>query len=137
METKLSGKHILIVNGSLLSHAELRDALVRRGAKVTTTQNLVTAYDLVARKPFDGAVVDYGLHNEAFDLCTELQALDIPYISANAPHRLQGLEARERDAEATAARLENLMEMDTEDVYADDFADYIPVDGLPPEIRAI
>lgn len=137
MENKLTGKQLLIVTGSLLADAELRDALVRIGAQVTVTKNMVTAFDLVARRDFDGAVVDHGLHNEAFDLCTEFQALNIPYISAATPHRLQGLEARERDADATAERLANLIELEEVDVFDDDFADYVPLDDVPPELRAL
>ncbi len=137
MENRLSGKKILIIKGSLLSDVELRDALVRLGAKVTVTNTVTMAFELVGRKRFDGAVVDHGLHNEAFDLCTDLQALDIPYISANAPHRLQGLDARERTADAMAQRLANLMDLGDADVSADDFADYMPIDELPPEMRAL
>ena len=137
MENKLSGKRILIVKGSLLADAELRDALVRLGAAVTVTQNLVSAFDLVARKNFDGAVVDHGLHNEAFDLFTEFQALDIPFISATSPHRLQDIEARERGADATAQRLANLIELDRVDLHDDAFADYLPITDMPSELRAL
>jgi hypothetical protein len=136
MESKLAGKHILIVKGSLLADAELRDALVRQGARVSITGNLVSAFDLVGRKDFDGAVVDHGLHNEAFDLCTEFQALSIPYISASTPHRLQGLAARERDADVTVERLANILDVEVEDIFGDDFSDYIPPGELPSELRA-
>jgi DNA-binding response OmpR family regulator len=133
---KLTGKHILILKGSLIADAHLRDTLMREGAKVTVTANIVTAFDLVNRKHFDGAVVDHGLHNEAFDFCTELQALSIPYISANTPHRLQGLEARERDAKATVHRLVNVLEIEADDVFADDYPDNPPCE-FPPELRAM
>ena len=136
MESKFAGKNILIVKGSLLADAELRDALVRQGAKVSITGNLVSAFDLVGRKHFDGAVVDHGLHNEAFDLCTEFQALSIPYISASTPHRLQGLAAREREAEVTVQRLANILDVQVEDIFADDFSDFVPLGELPPEMRA-
>ena len=136
MESKFAGKNILIVKGSLLADAELRNALVRQGAKVSITGNLVSAFDLVGRKHFDGAVVDHGLHNEAFDLCTEFQALCIPYISASTPHRLQGLAAREREAEVTVQRLANILDVQVEDIFADDFSDYVPLGELPPEMRA-
>lgn len=132
---KLTGKHILILKGSLIADAELRDTLIREGAKVTVTANIVTAFDLVNRKHFDGALVDHGLHNEAFDFCTELQALSIPYISANTPHRLQGLEARERDANSTVNRLVNVLEMEVDDVFVDDYSDDVPSEI--PELRAI
>jgi DNA-binding response OmpR family regulator len=137
MENKLTGKKILIVNGSVLADAELRDALVRLGAKVTVTKNMVSAFDLIARRDFNGAVIDHGLHNEAFDLCTELQALDIPYISANVPHRLQGLEARERDADATAERLANLIELEAFSVHDGNCVDYVLLNEIPPELRAL
>ena len=135
MERRLCGKHILVVKGALLADVELRDALVRHGARVTSTANLVNAFDLVARKEFDGAVVDHSLHNEAFDLCTEFQALGIPYLSANCPHRLQGLASRKKDAEVTAARLANKVDMAVADAYG--FTDFTSPDAAMSEWRAI
>jgi hypothetical protein len=130
MESKLSGKNILIVQGSLLAGSELRDAFMRSGAQVYVTGNIISAFDLLRRKRFDGAVVDQGLHNEAFDLCTEFQALYIPYICCNAPHRLQGLTARGRDADHAAWKLANIMSS------VDDLAgDYVPIEGPPVENR--
>lgn len=134
MERKLSGKHILVVKGALLADVELRDTLVRHGARVTSTANLVSAFDLVARKEFDGAVVDHSLHNEAFDLCTEFQALGIPYLSANCPHRLQAPGCRKKDAEVTAARLAHQVEMAVDDVHA--FTDLTSPDAAMSEVRA-
>ena len=133
---KLTAKHILIMKGSLIADAELKDALIREGAKVTVTANIVTAFDLINRKHFDGAVVDHGLHNEAFYFCTELQALSIPYIIARAPCRLQGLAARKRDANATVQRLVNVLEMEVDDVFADDYSDYVPSE-IPPEFTTL
>jgi DNA-binding response OmpR family regulator len=130
MESKLSGKNILILQGSLLAGSELRDAFMRSGARVFVTENLISAFDLIQRKHFDGAIVDQGLHNEAFDLCTEFQALNIPYICCNAPHRLQGLTARGRDADHAVWKLANVMSS------VDDLVgDYVPIEGLPREIR--
>src|SRR5690349_1038424 len=136
MKSTLIGKHILLVKGSLIAEPELRDALVRLGARVSVTTNLITAFDQINRKDFDGAIVDHGLHNEAFDLCTELRALGIPYISAIAPHRLQGVAARRRDADATASRIANLVELQQDDVFSDDFADYVSIENMPSEMRA-
>jgi hypothetical protein len=53
---------------------------------------------LLRREQFDGAVVDQGRHNEAFDLCSELKDLAVPYICCIAPHRLQKTAMRKRDA---------------------------------------
>jgi hypothetical protein len=130
MESKLSGKNILIVQGSLIASSELRDAFTRSGAHVYVTGNLISALDLLQRKRFDGAVVDQGLHNEAFDLCDELQALNIPYISCNSPHRLQGLSARKKDSEYAVWRLANVMSS------VEDLEGYnVPAEGIPSEIR--
>jgi len=89
MRTNLSGKKILIVKGSLLVPFALEVALTERGARAITATNIISAFSLVERETFDAAVVDKGLHNEAFDLCAELKTFDVPYILANAPHELQ------------------------------------------------
>ena len=130
MERNLSGKNILIVQGSLLAGFELRDAFMRSGARVYLTGNLISAFDLLQRIQFDDTVVDQGLHNEAFDLCTEFQALNIPYICCASPHRLQGLAARGRDADQAVWKLANVMSS-----VADLVGDYMPIRGRPPEIR--
>ena len=105
MENTVKGKNILIVQGSLLAGSELRDALVRAGAHAYLTCNLISAFELVQKHRFDGAVIDRGLHNEAFDLCAELQDLGVPYVCCAAPHRLQGLSTRERDADHAVWKL--------------------------------
>ena len=46
--------------------------------------DLISASSVIERHMFDGAVIDKGLHNQAFDLCTELQLLDVSYITCNA-----------------------------------------------------
>jgi len=89
MHNKLSGKKVLIVKGSLLVPFALEMALAERGSKAITATNIISAFSLIERERFDAAVIDKGLHNEAFDLCAELKSFDIPYILANAPHELQ------------------------------------------------
>ena len=84
MEPNLSGKAILIVEGSLLAGEELADACCRSGARVQLTANIINAFGLLKRIPFDGAVIDRALHNEAYDLCSELRELSIPYICCSA-----------------------------------------------------
>jgi hypothetical protein len=130
MEGKLSGNSVLIVQGSLIAGLELRDAFLRSGAQVYMTGNLISALDLLRRKPFDGAVVDMGLHNEAYDICAELQALNIPYICCNLPHRLQGLSARKEDAEHAVWKLANVISS------AEDLRGYsVPPDKGRREVR--
>ena len=85
----LSGKKVLILQGSLLQTQPLEAALADMGAKAVTSTNLISAFSLIERETFDGAVIDQGLHNEAFDLCAELKSLDVPYVLAQAPHELQ------------------------------------------------
>lgn len=70
----LSGKSILIVQGPGLAAAELRAELERRGAKAVIAEHITAAFSLVQCLPFDGAIIDSALRNEAFDFCTELQA---------------------------------------------------------------
>jgi hypothetical protein len=101
----LGGKTILIVEGSLLSGAELADAFHRAGAHVHLTTNIINAFNLLRREQFDGAVVDQGRHNEAFDLCSELKYLAVPYICSIAPHRHQKTAMRKRDADHAVRQL--------------------------------
>ena len=63
----------------------------------------------IERQTFDGAVIDNGLHNQGFDLCTELRSLDVPYITCNAPHELQKPSAKKRDAKKVVASLMTAM----------------------------
>jgi hypothetical protein len=105
----LTGKTILVVEGSLLSTVELKQALEDAGAAVCVTTNLISAFGLLDRMRFDGAMIDQALHNEASDLCTELRSVDTPYICCNAPHRLQGMGARQRAARLAAERLSRLI----------------------------
>ena len=72
MDMNLAGRNILIVQGSLIAGAELKDAFTRSGAHVYITGNLISAFHLLERKAFYGAVVDQGLHNEAFDVCARV-----------------------------------------------------------------
>jgi DNA-binding NarL/FixJ family response regulator len=109
MDVKLTDKKILIVEGSMLSTAELREAFVEAGAQVYVTGKILTAFDMLNRHAFDGVVVDQGMHNEAFDLCEELRDQRVPFICCNAPHRLQGLSARRNDAEFAAWRLASMI----------------------------
>lgn len=105
----LVGKKILIVEGSLLSAQELSLMLKEAGARVYTTSNAISAFNLIERVGFDGAMIDYALHNEAFELCEELRSINTPYICCNAPHRLQGTEAHSSDARAAVERLSRVM----------------------------
>src|SRR4051812_12732692 len=113
MQTNLTGKNILIVKGSLLAHRDLERALVQRGAKVVTVTNFISAFAVLDRNRFDAAVLDKGLHNEAFDLYEELRALDVPYLACSAPHDLQTEPKREAAAKTIAAALK--AELDTEE----------------------
>lgn len=92
----------------MLAGGELADAFRRAGADVHLTTNIINAFNLLRRRePFDGAVVDQGRHNEAFDLCSELRDLGIPYIGCVAPHRLQRAAMRARDADHVVGQLQS------------------------------
>src|SRR5689334_10820766 len=109
MHDALKGKKILVVEGSLIATEDLQELLHQEGATPFVAHNISAAFHLVERIRFDGVILDYGLHNEAFDLCTELQAADIPYVSCQAPHRLQGWSARKRDAEHAVWKLAHVL----------------------------
>jgi hypothetical protein len=105
----LVGKSILILEGSLLSGTELSRELVASGARAFITGNELSAFSLLAKQTFDGALIDYALHNEAFELCDELRALGIPYVCCSAPHRLQGASARQDAARAAIDKLTRVL----------------------------
>lgn len=98
MAKELVGKKILVVKASLLSTAELDAALKEQGAAVQLASNVISAFAVIERRAFDGAILDKGLHNEAFDLCAELRELDVPYVLSDKPHELQKVGVRRRAA---------------------------------------
>lgn len=111
MVTRLDGCNILMVQGSALATRELRDELTQAGARTHVTTNLISAYSLLEKIRFHAAIIDHGLHNEAFDFCTELQTAGVPYLNCRAPHRLQGLEEREREAKHVVWKIHSLLAM--------------------------
>lgn len=129
METAIQGKRVLLVQGSSLASDELFDALCEAGAKPYPTSNLLNAFTLVERVSFDAALIDQGLHNEAFDLCAELQERGIPYVSCAGPHRLQGPAARRQEAQYAIWRLGAL-------IGTEDGAGFTPQAVTTPESRA-
>ncbi|MBS0251514.1 MAG: hypothetical protein JSR78_10690 [Proteobacteria bacterium] len=110
MHTRLSGKKILIVKGSLLVPFALEMALAERGARAITATNIISAFSLIEREPFDAAVIDKGLHNEAYDLCAEFKSFDIPYILADEPHELQKPAAQMSAAYEIVAKIAEILE---------------------------
>jgi hypothetical protein len=106
MQTNLLGKRILVVRGSLLAHRELERALRQRGAKVIIVANLISAFAVLDRDRFDAAVIDKGLHNQALELCEELQALGVPYLTSDSPHDLQPEIKREAAAKSVVSALD-------------------------------
>jgi hypothetical protein len=125
MHDALKGKKILVVEGSLIASEELRDALYQEGATPFVAHTISAAFHLVERVKFDGVILDYGLHNEAFDLCTELLAADIPYVSCRAPHRLQGWNTRKRDAEQAVWKLAHVLSRSDPVMEGMSIADYV------------
>jgi ActR/RegA family two-component response regulator len=130
MSTDLTGKKILVVEGSLLSGTELRSALMQAGAQVNLAHSVSDAFIRLKPALPDAVVVDYALHNEAFDLCTEFQAYEIPYIHCRGPNRLQGLKARDRDAKHVVWKLAHILSRAEED------AEAVPWEDLQREVRA-
>jgi hypothetical protein len=107
---KLRGQKILVVTGSLLSAPELRQECARHGAVVYVSANVISVFELLRQHNFAGAVLDQSLHNEVFDLCTELQANNVPYVWSRDPQRSAPVGSRQDKARATVKRL--LEEMD-------------------------
>ena len=129
MQQDMVGKKILIVKGSLLPVQELEAALVEQGAAIQTVTNIISAFSVIERDRFDGAVIDQGLHNQAFDFCTELQSLNVPYITCGAPHGLQSRPAKERDAQKAVASLRSAMRAYPRSREGD-VSDFYELDGM-------
>lgn len=110
----LKGKTILVVQGSLLSGVDLQNALKEDGAAAFVTGNELSAFSLLGQHVFDGAMIDYALHNEAFELCAELRDLNIPYVCCNSPHKLQGADARRAAARVAVGKLARVLAKDSE-----------------------
>ena len=123
MEYNFKGKTVLVVQRSLLAGSEIEQALRSAGARVYLTGNIVSAFDLVQRARFDGAIIDQGFHNEAFDLCEELRDHGVPYIASAAPHKLAETPLRRRDAAFAVWRLGNVI---TGRKHAHEHVDYAP-----------
>ncbi len=105
IEFDLTGKKILIVKGSLLALPELETALAEHGAKPFPTTNLISAFSLLERERIDAAVIDKGLHNEAFEFCAELRDIDVPYLVCGEPHVLQATVRQKSSAENVVCAL--------------------------------
>jgi hypothetical protein len=104
MANTFLSKAILIVKGPRLATGELQSELESRGANVVIA-DVEFAFSVLNHLHFDGAIIDGELQNEAFDLCTELQALYVPYISVTNPHCLQKFASQARDVENALNRL--------------------------------
>lgn len=113
----LLSKSILIVRGPRLATGKLQAGLESRGANVVVA-DVEFAFSVLKHLHFDGAIIDGELENEAFDLCTEFQALYVPYISVTSPHCLQKAAAQMRDVEKAANRLAEVIfrHRDTDDL---------------------
>ncbi len=136
MKVNLVGKTILIVEGSLLATDSLKAALFDAGARVHSTATILNAFDLVSRTTVDGVIMDQGLHNEVFDLCEELRAQKVPYLCAHTPHRLQGIEARKREAEHTVWKLRDRMQSEPISVSSAGSTHSPPCEGKQPGARS-
>ncbi|CCB64926.1 MULTISPECIES: hypothetical protein [unclassified Hyphomicrobium] len=113
MQAMLSGKRVLIVKGSLLAPCALEKTLRDRSAKVITATNVISAFSIIEQEDIDVAVIDKGLHNEAFDLCAELNMMEVPYLLADAPHELQRPVVQRGAAARVVADLENMLRTKT------------------------
>jgi hypothetical protein len=101
------------------------------GARAHLTANVINAFSLLRRSRFDAAVIEHGLHNEAFDLCLELRDLGIPYISCKSPHRLKKAASLKRDADHAVWRLGDILAS-----RADLDAGYTPIERTAYESKA-
>lgn len=123
-------KKVLIVQSSLLALDALKSALAESGAKVVVTTNLISAFSLIEREPFDAVIIDKGLHNQAIDLCEELRLLDIPYVVAGAPHEMHKPAAQRNAALDISAKISALISSGDKSRAIGDQPEF--ADGLPP-----
>jgi hypothetical protein len=115
MRENFSDKTVLVVQGSLLSGVDIETAFKAVGARVYLTGNVISAFNLLRRIRFDGAVIDQGLHNANFDLCSELRDFGVPYVCCSEPHQLQSASVRLGMAKRTILRLDEVISNRVED----------------------
>jgi soluble lytic murein transglycosylase-like protein len=109
MESVLAGKNVLIVEGLMLTSAEIKEVLANEKAQAFVARDVAAAFRLLDRVRFDAVLIDHSLHNEAIDLCIELRIEEFPYISCRAPNSWQGWSARKRDAEYAVEKLQGVL----------------------------
>ena len=78
----LRGRSILVVEDEALIGMDIRKALERAGAFVTSTTTVRHALILVNHDGLAGAIMDHALADgDSTDLCARLTARGIPYVS--------------------------------------------------------
>ena len=78
----LRGRSILVVEDEVLIGMDIRNALEKAGAFVTSTTTVRHALILVNHDGLAGAIMDHALADgDSTDLCARLTARGIPYVS--------------------------------------------------------
>jgi hypothetical protein len=111
----LYGKVILIVEGTLLSGATVRDALVRAGAIVHVVSSVAAGNLIISNKRLDAAIIDTATHTRSALLCRELGRRAVPFFYSSFPERYQPHNVQADEARALIATLKDLVALHADD----------------------
>ena len=87
----LRGRSILVVEDEVLIGMDIRNALEKAGAFVTSTTTVRHALILVNHDGLAGAIMDHALADgDSTELCARLTARGIPYVSYSGFDPVEG-----------------------------------------------
>jgi light-regulated signal transduction histidine kinase (bacteriophytochrome) len=80
----LTGKHVLLVEDSLIISLDAEDILVRFGATIATASTVEAAHDLIEDQRFDLAILDINLGDRnSFAVADRLLDTNVPFLFAS------------------------------------------------------
>ncbi|MDE1915678.1 MAG: GAF domain-containing protein [Sphingomonadales bacterium] len=93
----MNGKHVLLVEDSLIISLDAEDILIRFGATIATASTVDAAWDLLADQTFDLAILDINLGDRtSFLVANRLDELGVPFFFASGYGEQAQLPAQHR-----------------------------------------
>ena len=105
----LTGQSLLIVEGPMLSTAELADSFREHHADVRIAPDLPSAFQALEQSIPNAVILDFTVCQMASAFLAELAALDIPYVYCGGPNRLQRSAVKAASAENVAKAIDALL----------------------------
>ena len=112
----LRGLSILVVEDEMLIGMDIRSALEKAGARVTSTTTARHALILVEHDGLAGAIMDHALADgDSTELCARLAARGVPYVSYSGFDPVKGADpdapfvSKPANMDTLLTALENLL----------------------------